>query len=255
MAENNPIKATQTTFRIIETINELDSATVSDLSNELDLPTSTIHNYLKTLEENEYLVNNNGSYRVGLRFLGLGERARSRIQIYEEAKPELKKLATRTSELVNLVVEEHGRGIFIYRAKGNNATEFHTYVSSHVGDRVYLHSSASGKAILANLEQSRVNEILDRHGLPELTEQTIQDHDVLLEELDDIRENGVAFDYEEQLPGLWSVAVPVQKNDQLLGSISVSGPASRLSSERFEEELPNLLKEVSNVIQIEMAFR
>lgn len=255
MAQNDPVKAAGTTLRIVEAVSDLDGARVSDVAEELALPKSTVHNYLKTLEQNEYLVNVDGIYRVGLRFLGHGERARSRLEIYEVAKPELKELAAETGELVNLVVEEHGRGVYIYRAKGNRATQFHTYVSSHVGERMYLHSSATGKAILANLDQDRVEAILDRHGLPRLTDQTIQDRDSLREELSDVRDDNIAFDYEEQLSGLWSVASPVMKGEELFGAISVSGPASRITSERFEEELPTMLEETANVISINMTFK
>lgn len=255
MTQKNPIKAVGTAVEIVEVISELDGARVSDVAEELSLPASTVHNYFKTLEQNEYLVKEDGLYYPGLRFLGHGERARSRLEIYEVAKPELKKLAAETGELVNLVVEEHGRGVYIYRAKGNKASQFHTYVSSHVGERIYLHSSASGKVLLANMDRDQVEEILNHHGLPKLTDQTIQDRDTLISRLEEIRDGNVAFDYEEQLSGLWSVASPVMKNNDLFGAISVSGPASRFKRDRFEEELSENLKDTANVISINMTFK
>jgi len=255
MGPSDPVKAAGTTMRIVRKINELDGARVGTIADELSLPKSTVHNYLKTLEQNEYLVNDDGIYRVGLRFLGLGERARSRFDIYDVAKPDLKELATTTGELVNLVVEEHGRGVYLYRAKGNKAAQYHTYVGSHVGERMYLHGTAPGKAILAHMDEAEVEAIIERHGLPALTEQTIQDRESLFQELEDIQSDGVAFDYEEQLSGLWSLGAPVMKGDELLGAISISGPASRLTAERFEDELAELLQETANVISINMKFK
>lgn len=254
MSQNEPVKSAGRTMRIVRTVYRLDGARVGAIADEMSLPKSTVHNYLKTLEQNEYLVNEDGVYRVGLRFLELGERSRSKLEVYEVAKPELKELATITGELVSLVVEEHGRGVYVYRAKGNKATEFHTYVSSHVGERMYLHSSAPGKAILANMDEETRESVLERHGMPSLTEQTIQDRDSLFQELQDIQDEGIAYDYEEQLSGLWSVALPVMKNDELLGAISISGPASRLTNERFEDELPELLQETANVVGINITF-
>jgi len=254
MAQKDPVKAAGTTMRIVRKINELDGARVGKIADEVSLPKSTVHNYLKTLEKNEYLVNDDGAYRVSLRFLGLGERARSRIDLYDVAKPELKELATMTGELVNLVVEEHGRGVYIYRAKGNKAAQYHTYVGSHVGERMYLHSTAPGKAILAHMDEDEVESIIDRHGLSALTEQTIQDRDSLFQELSDIKQRGVAFDYEEQLSGLWSLGAPITKGNELLGAISISGPASRLTAEQFEDELPIRLQETANVISINVKF-
>jgi DNA-binding IclR family transcriptional regulator len=254
MAQDDPVKTAGTTMRIVRIINKLDGARVGTIADEVSLPKSTVHNYLKTLEQNEYLVNNDGIYRVGLRFLELGERARSRIDVYDVAKPELKELATTTGELVNLVVEEHGRGVYIYRAKGNQDAQYHTYVGSHVGERMYLHSTAPGKVILAHMDESEIESIVDRHGLPALTEQTIQDRDSLFQELADIEKSGVAFDYEEQISGLWSLGAPVINGDELLGAISISGPASQLTAERFEDELPELLQETANVISINIMF-
>lgn len=254
MEQSEPVKAAGTTMRIVREINELGGARVGSIADELSLPKSTVHNYLKTLEQNEYLVNDDGIYRVGLRFLEFGERARSRVDVYDVAKPDLKELATTTGELVNLIVEEHGRGVYLYRAKGNKPAQNHRYVGSQVGERMYLHSTAPGKAILAHMPEDEVKSILDRHGLPALTEQTIQDQESLFQELADIKNDGIAFDYGEEIPGLWSIGAPIMKGEELFGAISISAPASRLTTDRFENKLPEILQETANVISINMKF-
>jgi DNA-binding IclR family transcriptional regulator len=112
-----------------------------------------------------------------------------------------------------------------------------------------------GKAILAHLPESRVHEILDRHGLPEKTEQTITERDALFEELSEIRERGVAFDREERLSGLRCVAVPILSNSSRVeGALSVSGPTSRMQGERFESELPERLRSAANVIELNITY-
>lgn len=93
---NTPVKTAQTTFRIVETLKSMGGATVTELAAELDLPKSSAHNYLQTLEHESYIVNANGEYRVGLRFLDLGGYARAQEQLYTVATPELKRIAAST---------------------------------------------------------------------------------------------------------------------------------------------------------------
>lgn len=243
----NKVKSVKKTFDIINTVQDLDGASLTTLSQEMGMPQSTTHNYLKSLEEAEYLINDDGTYRVGIRFLEHGAYARNRMKIYETAKPEVDKLAAATGELANLLVEEHGLGSYLHRARGEDAVQ----VEAHVGTRVYLHSTGLGKAILANLPAERRDEIIDQQGLPEVTPRTTTDRDELLDELEEIRERGFAFDDEERLKGLRCVAAPIHSNsDRVLGAISISGPTNRLRGDRYHEELPTKLLEAMNVIEL-----
>ena len=248
---SNPIKSTKTTFRIVEALKELDGAGVTELANHLDLPKSNVHNYLSTLEEEEYVVKEGTTFHVGIRFLELGAYARSRRELYEIARPEMDKLAEEEGELVNLLVEEHGRGTYVYRVAGDDAVQ----VDAHVGTRVYLHCTALGKAILAHMPEERVEEIIDHHGLPKVTENTITDRDALYERLERIRERGIAFDREERLEGLHCAAAPIcSDTDRVLGAISISGPTTRIQDERLEEEIPALLEQATNVIELNVTY-
>ncbi|WP_254274574.1 IclR family transcriptional regulator [Haloarcula marina] len=244
---DNKVKSVKKTFDIINMVQDLDGASLTTVSQQMGMPQSTTHNYLKSLEEAEYLINDDGTYRVGIRFLEHGAYARNRMKIYETAKPEIDKLASETGELANLLVEEHGLGSYLHRAQGEDAVQ----VEAHVGTRVSLHSTGLGKAILAYLPAKQRDEILDRQGLPERTPRTITDRDELLEELEEIRENGFAFDDEERLKGLRCVAAPIHSNsDRVLGAISISGPTNRLRGDRYYEELPTKLLEAMNVIEL-----
>ncbi|MFD1646855.1 IclR family transcriptional regulator [Haloarchaeobius litoreus] len=247
----NPIKSTETTFRIVEALHSLDGAGVSELAEHTDLPRSTVHNYLSTLEQEEYVVNDGGQYEVGIRFLELGAYARNRRQIYNIAEPEVARLADETDELANFLIEEHGRGTYLQRARGEAAVQ----VEAHVGTRVSLHSTALGKSILAHLPESRVDEIIEMHGLEQTTPKTVTDRDELFDQLADIRERGYAFDDEERLKGLRCVAAPVLSNDnRVLGAVSVSGPSHRIRDDRFRNTLPEKVLETVNVIELNVTY-
>ena len=246
----NPVKSVEAMFTIVEALKELDGAGVTELSDHLELPKSTIHNYLATLEQEEYVAKEGTTYRVGLRFLDLGAYARDQVELFEVAKPELEQLASETGELTNLLVEEHGKGSYLYRTRGEMAVQ----VKGHVGTRAPLHGTGLGKAILAYLPEERVESIVDYHGLPASTPDTITEVDELFAELDRIRDRGFAFDDEERLRGLRCVAAPVLANGDVIGAISVSGPTNRLRDTRFREELPQKLLEVQNVIELNVTY-
>lgn len=247
----NEVKTARTTFRILEELKHRNEATVTELTNAVDLSKSSVHNYLSTLERDGYVVKSGNTYRVGLRLLDLGGHARRKKRIYDIAKEEVTALAEETGELANLLVEEHGMGVYLHRAHGVDAVK----TDSYIGQRVYLHNTGLGNAILAHLPRDRVDRILDRHGMPASTDRTITDRNELFEELERVRENGYALDDEARVKGLRCVAVPIiNNNDEVEGAISVSGPTSRFQDERFREKLPAKLQSVANVIELNITY-
>ncbi|NIC00737.1 IclR family transcriptional regulator [Halobacterium sp. R2-5] len=246
----NPVKSTLTTFDVLEALDESDGARVTALAERLDLPKSSVHNYLSTLRQRGYVVKRGDEYHVGLRFLGLGVTARNKHPVCDIAKPEVRTLAEETGELANLMVEEHGMGVYVHRETGEDAVR----VDADTGHRVHLHNTALGKAILAHYPRERVDAVLDRHGMPQTSDRTITDRGELFDELEAVRENGVAFDDEERLDGLRCVASPILDSDgEPLGAVSVSGPKRRMSAERFREEVPGTLRDAVNIIELNVA--
>lgn len=247
----NPVKSTETTVAVVEGLKELEGAGVTELAEYLDVPKSTAHSYLSTLEQEEYVVKEDDAYYVGTRFLEFGAHARSRRGIYDIARPEVDRLAEETGELSNLLIEEHGSGVYLHRAEGSRAVQ----VDAHVGTRVYLHATSLGKAILAHLPDERVDAIVDQQGLPAITDQTVTDRETLDEALAEIRERGYATDDEERLEGLRCVAAPVLSNDdRVLGAISIAGPTNRLRGDRFTETLPDKVLEAANVVELNVTY-
>lgn len=250
--DQSRVKSARNTFRILETLQELDGASVTEVSNHLEMSKSNVYKYLNTLEADRYIVKSNDkNYHLGLRFLGMGAKSRRRYGIYETAKPQIMELAEESNEMANLMVEEHGRGIFLYRADSSHAVNLDT----HAGRDVYLHTTAMGKAILAHLPEDRVDEIISRYGLPKETPNTITDRGTLFEELHEIRERGWAYDDEERLKGLCCVSGAILDPDNaVLGAISISGPSSRINGAKMREEIPEAINRAKNVIELNIAY-
>lgn len=250
--QNIPIGSVQTTVNIIEELRDLERAGVSELADHLNLPTSTVFDHLRTLENNGAVVSGPDGYRVGTWFLEIGGNARKRNHLYQVADPEIKKLARNTGEHANLVIEEFGKGVFYAIAEGEEAFQLDT----HVGKQVPLSTTSAGKAILAEFSDETIYDILDEYGLPAVTEHTITDRKELLEEIEECRDQGFAVDDEERIPGVRCVGVPITTDDgNVLGAVSVSGPKSGMQDERFLEEIPNLVLRTANVIEVNMKYQ
>lgn len=248
---NHPVQTVNRAFEILEVIQELDGAGVSEIADRVDIGKSAVHNHLTTLANREYVDKDGDEYHIGLSFLGLGAYARNRTPIYDAAQSQADNLADQTGELVNLLVEKDGMGIYLYQAKGENAVELDT----HEGKRVRMHCTALGKAILAFRPQEEVDEILSEHGLPTLTNQTITDREELRAELEEIRDRRYAIDREERLNGLRCISAPItDDSDRSIASISVACPVHRVGDDRFYEDLPEAVLGAANVIELEYNY-
>ncbi|WP_262177518.1 IclR family transcriptional regulator [Haloarcula laminariae] len=244
------VSAVQQGFEVIEVLRESGSVHISDVSEALDIPMSTAHVHLKTLESVGYVVQDDSGYRLSLRFLRDGAIARSNLQVYSAAKSEIDDLADTTGEVANLGVEENGQRVIVYQSEGSEAV----YDNAPVGEYTNMHWTALGKAILAELPSEYVREIIDHYGLPAATGSTIDDAEQLFEELETIEERGFALEDEERRSGIRSIATPLNVDDRVVGAVSLSGPKERFNDDRIENELLPALKDSNNVIEVKVAY-
>ncbi|MFO7927660.1 MAG: IclR family transcriptional regulator [Halobacteriota archaeon] len=245
------VKSARTVFSVIEAVYQLDGGGVSEIATRLGMAKSSIHAHLNTLESCEYLVREGDQYHVSLKFLELGEFAKSRKTEYKISQRKVRELAEETEERSQFIVEEHGRGVYVHREVGERGV----HTDPGIGKRIPLHSTAAGKAILAELPTDRVESVLDTWGLESVTDNSITDAESLYDELDGIRERGYAFNLEENVPGLNAVGVAVTGSDgRVCGALSVSGPSHRLEGSLLYEEIPNLLLGTANELELNLMY-
>lgn len=221
------LQTTTTSLEILDVISQNEGARLDDVAAELDLAQSTVHAHLSTLHDAEYLVKEGHEYQLGLKLFHLGQRARHRKPEYGVVRRPAHELSLELNEEVSFAVAEHGRSVIVFDENADPTTE-----GFQVGRYFYMHSSASGKAILAELPRERVDQIIDRWGLPQKTDRTIGSRAKLHEELEKTRERGYSVNRQEALEGLTAFGMAVHNPDgSVLGSLDVSGPPYRLSAE------------------------
>jgi DNA-binding IclR family transcriptional regulator len=244
------VQATRTMFDIVECLRDAEDLTVTEIADRTGYAKSTVHRHLGTLTDLEYVTEAAGRYNVGLRFLELGQRARTRCEGYELAREKVEEIAEQTGERAQFLVKEHGTAVYIHRAFGERAV----HTDPGIGSRVPLHATSAGKAILAEIDEEELFEVVEQSAFDPITDRTITDPDELLAELEQIRDDGYSFNRQENLEGLHAVGAAVTAADGgVIGALSVSGPSYRLTDEWFEEELPMLLMGATNELELNIA--
>jgi DNA-binding IclR family transcriptional regulator len=247
MPDSVPIQSAKTALEILEIVARRNRMTLSELQTAIEMPQSTVHDYLMTLVESGYVVNENGQYRASTRCLDIGVSVRRDMQLFQLAKPEVDSLAEQTDEHASLMIEEQGVGVLLYISKGDRALD----LGVSDGHQLALSTTAPGKAILAHMPKVDVEQILDDHGMPQVTKATITDREELFGQLETIRDRGYALDIGERVQGVRAVSVPIITQDTVQGAITISGTTSRMTQDRLTEELPVLLAESADVIQVQ----
>ncbi|MFC6731687.1 MULTISPECIES: IclR family transcriptional regulator [unclassified Haladaptatus] len=247
-----PINSIKRSYEIVGEIRDREGSGATELSGALDLPKSTVHNHLKSLEALGYLVKRGGEYRLSTQFLHLGRESRNSNELFIHGRQASKALADETNTYSQLVVEENGRGAILLATRWEYEdlppSARHVYPTHE-----HLHTNAPGKAILSAFTTDRVEKIVARHGLPGRTEKTLTALPALREELSTVREQGYAVDTGEMIPGIVGVAAPVATDDRVYGALAAYGPASDLRGS-LDGDLSTVVREKAAHVRDEIVF-
>lgn len=199
---------------------------VSEVARALDLPKSTTSELMSNLADQRLLSRIvRGRYRLGWRLFELSQTLLDTTEFRIEARQVMEELVSRWKETVHLAVLDGVQAVYIEKLQPTPAVKIKITRS---GARLPAYCSGVGKVLLAHCEWEYVVQMLKDQGMPELTENTITDLDVLAEELEQVRERGYAYDNEEIMIGLCCVAAPIyDSSGTVVAAISFSVPAFR----------------------------
>jgi IclR family KDG regulon transcriptional repressor len=211
-----------------------ESLGISELARRSGLPVGTVHRLLNTLNHLGYVEQDieTRKYALGIRILHLRGAVAQRLKLGEQAMPIMKTLMRRVNETVHLAVLSEGEVFYVDRIEGFQTQNMYT----QIGKRGPVHCTALGKAMLAYLPDTVVDQIVATKGLPRKTAKTITDPALFKAELKRIRQRVFAVDDNESEPAVRCVAAPIRDyNGKVVAAVSISGPAARMRPDRDQE--------------------
>ncbi|MHB8631649.1 MAG: IclR family transcriptional regulator [Candidatus Limnocylindria bacterium] len=242
-------RSVQSVDRALDLLEALAGAdgevSITALAARTKLHVSTVHRLLATLLRRGYVRQNadTSRYYAGAKLATLADGRSRYSELRLAARPLLQSLVDATRETANLSVLDDTMAVYIETAASPQVVRLFTVV----GNRVPLHATGAGKALLASLPQPRREALLDRTELRAHTHKTLIDRAALTRALDDARERGYALDDEEYDDGVRCVAVAVGPIGAPVAAISISGPASRLTKQRCIELVPQMRRAASEL--------
>ena len=208
--------------------------TLTDIGLRVQLPPSTVHRLLATLEKMGYVYQAGelGRWYVGLQAFTVGSSFLSSRDFIAQSHPFMRRLMDQSGETVNLAILDGTEAVFVDQVQCREMMR--TIVK--LGSRAPLHASGVGKAMFASLPDDQIDAILKVRGLPRITGNTITTPETMWASVRVIRQRGWSFDDEEHALGTRCVAAPIyDEHAETLGAISLAGPSSRLPDERIRQ--------------------
>jgi DNA-binding IclR family transcriptional regulator len=225
---------------------------VTELSKRLKLHKNNVFRLLATLEAHGYIEQNKATenYRLGLKCLQLGQTYIHQVGFLHQAQSTLQTLAEKTKESAFVALRKGKEVIPLDFVEAKSAVR----VASFLGDALPLHCTAPGKVHLTFESEEEL-----KNGLPEdltrYTDKTLVDRSHLLRQIQDVGREGYAVDLGEFIEDVRCVSVPVRDYTRsLVGSLSVAGPAHRLTQEKIEREIAPLVLIGGNDLSKRLGF-
>ncbi len=218
---------------VLEILATLGQAGVTEIAAELGVHKSTVSRLITVLESRGYVegASERGKYRLGFSIARLARASSGHLDLVKLSQDVCDTLARESGETTNLAILDGDRIVNIAEAIGPEQVTLRTWV----GQSCPAHATSSGKALLAGLEPA------DLRGRFAATLESFTAHTVatladLERELATVRERGWASVIEELEVGLNALSAPVyDAGSKVIAALSVSGPAYRLSPDRFPE--------------------
>jgi DNA-binding IclR family transcriptional regulator len=230
-------------FKLIDYLTDhSDGRLLSEVARDLDVPLSSTHDLLQTMVEARVLVGEGKRYLLGPLAFSLGVRLAEASDVRRVARPHLRELAADIEDDVYMAVSTGGLVMYVDHYPGTRRVR----VTIRLGQRLYLHSTATGKLFAAF--DPKLRQAALEGPLPKLTAYTITSAKKLAKELDEIAEAGFSVTRQESFEGIVGISVPIWMPD---GQMPAAIHVSVLLSQALDSRLPGViakLKETAKLI-------
>lgn len=227
----------RTTSRVLDILELVASSpneySLSDISQKLNVPKSSISPILQELTARNFLVSNETQkYTIGLAAYNVGSSFLEQFHFLDEVERILANITNVCNEATHFSVLTGGDVLYLKKVNSPEPIR----MISYIGNRVPAYSTALGKALLLDYTLSQLKHLYP-DGLKKVTSNTISDFDVLYAQLEKARKEGFTYESEESNKYIRCVGVPVRKNGKVVAAMSVATPTFR-----YDEKKENLIK-------------
>lgn len=239
------------TFQVVDLLNAHPKGMrLSEVSESLRLPSSSLHHILSMLRYEDYVDQDPDTkrYFLGFKFLSISSKILENLDIRKASYKYLRELHQQINETVNLTVLRNGQVTFIDKIQKIGGLSLDTYL----GFSTDPHAAASGKVLLSGLDENEVAAIYKDRPMKLYGKNTIRSIEKLLRELQKIRKHGYAIDNEEYYEGVRCVAAPIISRGKAVAAVSVTGSIFTMSMDRINSQIINLVKETAKKISAEL---
>lgn len=218
---------------------------ISDLARRLKISKGTIHGIATALEEEGALRRDpiTKHYALGYTLFELGRRTNMPMDLKQIARPFMEKLMQETKVSVFLGVLNRDHVTIIDGVESISDLK----ITAQTGTNLPLLAGATGKVVMAAMDDAQVRAIVSTKGLPKHTENSIVALGEFLEQIRQARIKGYATDDEEYIPGVRAVASPIRATGQPLYAIWAVGFKASLDDRKLEE-LGQAIREAAETI-------
>ncbi len=245
-------------FQLLKMFNDQQSEwQLNDLVAASGLKKTTVFRILTALEAEGMIQRTaQGAYGLGVEVIALGGRAMRSNPLPKVAHPYLRRLVAQTMETATLdILRLNPSGLPTTAVLDEVLSPKLLGVTQYIGMQFPAHMTSTGKVILAHEAPERVEQLLPEM-LPARTEQTITSRAELQTVLAAVRKQGFALSAHELEIGIMAVAAPIfDHNGQIWAALSVSGPESRISTDRQQQELVPLVCHMATEISQKLGWQ
>lgn len=217
---------------ILEYLGNNGEASFKEIYPNLDIPKSSVYQILETLQSRGYVrkVGDSQKFFLGFKLVALGSQIVSKLDIRAEAMPFLNELNAKTKMTCHLSILDGTEGVYLIKVECDQLIRMNSYE----GKRLPLHSTATGKTLLAWLDEKERDEILKKMKLPPLTGKTLTKVADLERHLEVVRKRGWAFDDRENEPHIRGIAAPILNiKGEVVAAISLAGLVTQINSDNL----------------------
>ncbi|WP_114604173.1 IclR family transcriptional regulator [Staphylococcus sp. EZ-P03] len=232
-------------LNLLEIIGQSGPLSLMELVEKSQLTKSTVHRLVNSLIDNNFVKKDNltNQYALTYKLFQLGNNSVKNIDYLNIAKSLISRLSIETNETCHLVIEDNHEVLYIEKFIPSNSTN---YMASKIGQRAPMYCTAVGKSILSTYSNDEIEDIWNQSKIYKYTENTIDNLNDLLLEINQIRSLGYAEDKEENEIGIRCIgSYFVNHRGEVQGAISLSFPKENIENKDFYVQS---LKSITNSI-------